>query len=41
MVFNVDRCKAMHVGNWEDSRTYYMDDREQSVVSYEKGLDIS
>ena len=23
MVFNVDKCKVMHVGNWEDSRTYY------------------
>jgi len=41
MVFNVDKCKVMHVGNWEDSRTYYVDDREQSVVTYEKGLDIS
>ena len=21
MVFNVDKCKVMHVGNWEDSKT--------------------
>ena len=40
MVFNVDKCKVMHVGNWEDSRTYYMDERELSVVSYEKDLGV-
>jgi len=40
MVFNVDKCKVMRVGNWEDSRTYYMEDRELSVVSCEKDLDI-
>jgi len=40
MVFNVDKCKVMHVGNWEDSRTYYMDDGELSVVSYEKDLGV-
>ena len=34
VVFNVDKCKVMH--NWEDSRTYYMEDRESSVVSCEK-----
>ena len=26
MVFNVDKCKVMHVGNWEDRRTYYTED---------------
>jgi len=40
MVFNVDKCKVMHVGNWEDSRTYYMEDRELSVVSCEKDLGV-
>jgi len=40
MVFNVDKCKVMHVGNWEDSKTYYMDDGELSVVSYEKDLGV-
>jgi len=30
----------MHVGNWEDSRTYYMEDRELSVVSCEKDLGV-
>jgi len=40
MVFNVDKCRVMHVGNWEDSRTYYMDERELSVVSYEKDLGV-
>ena len=40
MVFNVDKRKVMHVGNWEDSRTYYMEDRprELSVVSCEQDL---
>jgi len=40
MVCNVDECKVMHVGNWEDSRTYYMDERELSVVSYENDLGV-
>ena len=38
--YNADKCKVMHVGNWEDSRTYYVDDRELSVVSYEKDLGV-
>ena len=38
--YNADKCKVMHVGNWEDSRTYYMEDRELSVVSCEKDLGI-
>ena len=40
MVFNVDKCKVMHVGNWEDRRTYYMEERELSVVSCEKDLGV-
>jgi len=40
MVFNVDKCKVMHVGNWEDSRIYYMEDRQLSVVSCEKDLGV-
>ena len=40
MVINVDKCKVMHVGNWKDSRTYYMEDRELSVVSCEKDLGV-
>ena len=42
--FNVDlfQTKAQHanVGNWEESRTYYMDDSELCVVSYEKDLGV-
>ena len=40
MVFNLDKCNVMHVGNWEDSRTYYVEDRELSVVSCEKDLGV-
>ena len=40
MVFNVGKCKDMHVGNCEDSRTYYMEDKELSVVSCEKDLGV-
>ena len=40
MVFNVDKCKVMRVGNWEDRRTYYMEERELSVVSCEKDLGV-
>jgi len=40
MVFNVAKCKVMHVGNWEDSRTHYTEDRELSVVSCEKDLGV-
>ena len=32
MVFNVDKCKVMHVGNWEDRRTYYMEERESYLL---------
>ena len=28
MEFNVEKCKVMHVGNREDSSTYYMEGRE-------------
>ena len=37
MVFNVDKCKVMQVTR---RRTYYMDERELSVVSYEKDLGV-
>jgi len=40
MAFNVEKCKVMHVGNWEDSRTYYTEDRELSVASCEKDLGV-
>jgi len=40
MAFNVEKCKVMHVDNWEDSRTYYTEDRELSVVSCEKDLGV-
>jgi len=36
MLINVRLCKV----NWEDSRTYYMEDRELSVVSCEKDLGV-
>jgi len=32
MVFNVDKCKVMHVGNWEDRRTCYMEERESYLL---------
>jgi len=33
-------CKVMHVGNRDDSSTYYMEGRELSVVSCEKDLGV-
>jgi len=40
MEFNVDNCKVMHVGNRDDSCTYYMEGSELTKVSYEKDLGV-
>jgi len=40
MEFNVDKCKVMHVGNRDDSSTYYMEGSELTRVSCEKDLGI-
>jgi len=40
IVFNVDKCKVMHVGNWEDSRTITWKTESKSVVSCEKDLGV-
>ena len=36
MEFNVDKCKVMHVGNTDDSSTYYIKGSELTNVSCKK-----
>jgi len=40
MEFNVNKCKGMHVGNSDDSSTYYMEWSELTDVSFEKDLGV-
>ena len=42
MEFNVDKCKVMHVGNINDSSTYYMymEASELTGVSFLKYLGV-
>ena len=40
MEFNVDKCKVMHVGNTDDSSTYYMKGSELTDVTSEKDLGV-
>jgi len=39
-LFNVGKCKVMHVGNTDDSSSYYMEETELTKVSYKKDLGV-
>jgi len=40
MEFNVDKCKVMHVGDTDDSSTYYMEGSELTDVTSKKDLGV-
>ena len=40
MLFNVDKCKVMHIGKENQNLSYYMDGKQLEDVNQEKDLGI-
>ena len=40
MLFNVDKCKVMHIGKEKQNLSYYMDGKRLEDVNQEKDLGI-